>query len=188
MANSRPMRRLVTVLLGVSVLVLPGCFTILVWEDAPSIEAKELTGAEVDESHVLTVEFKCSNDEIERFHYALGSKPLNLTHAGRSSPRLPNRARVLVPPSPPDARVDGDRYVDGGETGLSLSFVGLRIEPFRPSGEIDYVFVPDAGLDWREPSNYGRAALTVPSIALDVVTSPFQLAFFIWYITAGPHC
>jgi hypothetical protein len=187
MAISRRARRCVAVLLGSCILVLPGCFTITLWEHAPRVEVKEVAGAEVDASHVLAVDVRYTNGTLTRYDYALTGKARDLVPVGRADPPLPSGKFVVVPASPVGSNLEGDRFSAGSVLEITYArFGGLEVRQVRPQGSVERQFVPDGGPDWSAPSNYGRALLTVPAVALDVVTSPIQLGFLCWVLVAHP--
>jgi hypothetical protein len=188
MVNSRRVRRSAVVLLGACVLLLPGCFTITLWEHAPCVEVKEVAGAEVDASHVLAVDVRYTNGRIERYDYALTGKASSPVRVDRADPPLPSDKFVVVPTPPGGSNLEGDRFAAGSVLEITYArFGGLEVRQVLPEGGVDRQFVPDGGPDWGVPSNYGRALLTVPAVVLDVVTSPIQLGVFCWVLIAHPR-
>ena len=186
MATSRRARHCVAVLLGACVLVLPGCFTITLWDHAPYVEAKEVAGAEVDASHVLAIDLRYSNGKITRYHHALRGTAHDLVRVDRADAPLPSGSFVSVPTSPPGSSFDDDRFSPGSSLSLAVTPFGLDVQQSNPPRNIEHLDLPDGGLDWSEPENYGRALLTVPAVALDLVTSPIQLGFLCWVLVAHP--
>lgn len=174
------MRGIATLLAGASVLVLPACFTIRLWDHAPNVEAKEVAGAEVDASHVLAIDVRYSNGDVTRYHYALRGTARDVVRVDRADAPLPSGSLVLVPDVAAGSSSDDDRFTPGSSLSLSVTPFGLEIRQLHPPRDSEDLELPHAGLDWSEPENYGRALLTVPAVALDVVTSPIQLGFFCW--------
>jgi len=145
-----------------------------------------VAGAEVDASHVLAIDLRYSNGRITRYHYALRGTAHDLVRVDRADSPLPSGSFVSVPTSPPGSSFDDDRFSPGSSLSLAVTPFGLDVQQSNPPRNIEHLDLPDGGLDWSEPENYGRALLTVPAVALDVVTSPIQLGFLCWVLVAHP--
>jgi hypothetical protein len=182
LATSRRARRCAALLLGAPLLVLPACFSMTLWEHAPCVEAKEVAGAEVDGSHVLAIDVRYSNGRVTRFHYALRGTARDLVRVDRTDPPLPSGSLAVVPALPAGSSFDDDRFSPGSSLALTVNSFGLEIRQLHPPRDSESLVVPDDGLDWSEPENYGRVLLTAPAVALDVVTFPIQLGVYFYVV------
>ena len=152
------------------------------WGNAPRVEAQRIAGAAVDVTHVLHVSLHYSDDADVRYRYPLTGAPRYALEPAdpADTPPLLSNSIVQVPPLPLGSKFDDDRFAVGDSLELGLAMTGLSMTSLGSSHICESVPVPDRGVDWRAPSNYGRVLVTVPAAAIDVVTFPIQLIVFLY--------
>jgi hypothetical protein len=174
-----------------------GCCTILTWQAAPTVEPARLTGASVDHLGLLTVGVEMSDGHVIAYreagrsaapsgpddewfiptiaHDAADLPPFeHLASADGSRVEVPDWYRIPDRGSGPVAIVLERR--DGGLLEI-VTAKGVK------RGDVEHPGTGD--VDWIHPGTWLCVVATPVTVAVDVVTCPFQIAFFLFL---APRC
>jgi hypothetical protein len=181
---------------------LSGCFTMQLWDNPPLAPADRVLSAGLDDSHLLLVEIAFTNGERGVFTYELAGVQLpgTLTPDNLANREVLVRTNVVeLPVAMKQPRGHELRFPAGASLHLAVDRsrrlvvttrdLARESEPDKyVPNEVELVAIPNQGLDWSAPKNWGRAFLTLPAVALDIVTSPFQIGWYIYMLCTGQVC
>jgi hypothetical protein len=185
-----------------ALIPVSGCFTMRLWDSPRGAAADRVLAAGLEDSHRLVVEIAYKSGGSRVFTYQLRDFPppdtLRSAYLG-SHLALAAKTEVELPVATTEKPEHELRFAPGASLHLSVmppytlvvSTRDLALEPGVPheiNREVELVTIPDQGVDWSEPVNWGRAFLTLPAAALDILTSPFQIGWYVYMLCTGQVC
>jgi hypothetical protein len=166
-----------------------GCACATYWETMPEVRATSVVATGFDAPGAIVMRLRFADGTEGLYRYSItGRRTIHDFEACENvgAAVLVDTNTVHVPSSGPGSADSKWRFTPGTSIEVTISdrdiwFTSLNVHEEREGGAC-----PKNGVDWSKGGAYAGIAFIFIPVAIDIVTSPIQLAFFAYLKASGP--